>query len=164
MAFSATKTKTKAAQHVLGIPAMVAAAVLALAACAAPEATPTPEPAPPHPLQGGVLAEFNVGDERFGVWVTNPETIQELRDVQEGLSQATIPNGRVRRGPGQGEHNALFSWSWHLDPEDIHMAEATMELCDGAPHFVEEEIDYFVDTVGRYCPWNAELDGLQDFR
>jgi hypothetical protein len=139
--------------------------LLLLMACT-PAATPTPEPTPPppHPLQGGVLAEFNVGDERFAVWVTNPETIQELADVRDGLSQATIPNGRIHRGPGQGDHNAQFSWSWHLDPEDIHMAEVTIELCDGAPHFVEEEVDYFVDTVERYCPWGAELDGMQDFR
>jgi hypothetical protein len=113
-------------------------------------------------LQGGVLAEFEVIDETFKVWVTNPDTIQQLFDLQAGISQANIPNGRIHHGPGQVNHNE--PWSWHLDPQDIEMAEMTMELCDGALWFVEEEIDYFVETVQRFCPWEATLVSLEDFR
>jgi hypothetical protein len=113
-------------------------------------------------LQGGVMAEFEVIDETFKVWVTNPDTIQQLFDLQAGISQANIPNGRIHHGPGQVNHNE--PWSWHLDPQDIEMAEMTMELCDGALWFVEEEIDYFVETVQRFCPWEATLVSLEDFR
>ena len=49
-------------------------------------------------------------------------------------------------------------------PEQIEMAELTIEVCDGNPTFVEENVDYFVDTVGNYCPWSAELTGVEDFR
>ena len=55
-------------------------------------------------------------------------------------------------------------WSWHLDPVDIEMAEFTIELCDAAPGTVEEDLDYWLNTVGRYCPWGAELVDLEDFR
>jgi hypothetical protein len=113
-------------------------------------------------LQGGVLAEFQVIDETFKVWVTNPNTIQQLYDLQDGISQANIPNGRIHHGPGQANHNE--PWSWHLDPEDIEMAEMTMELCDGALWFIEEEVNYFVETVQRFCPWEATLVSLEDFR
>ncbi|MBM4429385.1 MAG: hypothetical protein FJ026_03430 [Chloroflexi bacterium] len=132
-------------------------ALLMLVVGCVPVATPTPSP-----LAGGILATFEITGERFQVWVTNPETIQQVLDLRAGKSQANIPNGRILRGPGQGGHNA--PWSWHLDPEDVHMAEMTIELCDGAPWFVESEVDYFVDTVLRYCPWSAQLVDVQDYR
>jgi hypothetical protein len=120
------------------------------------------QPTPPDELQGGALATFAVHDETFRVWVTNAETIQQLIDLQEGRSQANIPNGEILRSPGEGDHNE--PWSWHLHPENIEMAEVTMELCDGLPSFVEEELDMFVEQVGRYCPWAADLVNLEDRR
>jgi hypothetical protein len=55
-------------------------------------------------------------------------------------------------------------WSWHIDSEDIHMAEMTIELCDGLPSHVENDLDYWVDTVGRFCPWQATLVNITDYR
>jgi hypothetical protein len=43
------------------------------------------------------------------------------------------------------------------------MGEAAIELCDGLPSYVEENVDEFVDGVGRYCPWAARLVELRDF-
>jgi hypothetical protein len=120
-----------------------------------------PEPTP-NPLASGILATFDVVGERFKVWVTNPETIEQILELESGDATASIPNGRVLRGPGQGEHNA--PWSWHLDPQQIMMAEFTIELCDGLPSFVESEVGYFVDTVGQYCPWSARLVEVRDCR
>ena len=131
--------------------------VLGLIACGAPTATPEPSE-----LSGGILATFQVVDEEFRVWVTNPDTIQQILDLQRGISSANIPNGRILRGPGQADHNE--PWSWHLDPEQIEMAEITVEVCDGAPSSVEEELDYFVETVGQYCPWSARLVAVEDYR
>jgi hypothetical protein len=112
-------------------------------------------------LRGGVLATFEVEGERFRVWTTNPQTIHDLRDLQQGTSTANIPNGRILRGPGRARHNAPYHW--HLDPQDIDMAEVAIELCDGLPSYVEENVDEFVERVGRYCPWTAKLVKLQDF-
>jgi hypothetical protein len=132
---------------------------LLLAACGGPgqpAATASPE------LTGGMLATFDVSGETFKVWVTNPQTIDQLLTLQRGESTASIPNGRILAGPGQANHNA--PWTWHLDPEDIEMADMTMELCDGAPGYVEDNLAEFTDNVGRYCPWAAELVDLQDLR
>jgi len=131
--------------------------VLLLAACRTPASTPTASS-----LTGGLLVTFDVLGERFHVWVTNPQTIQQILDLQQGASMANIPNGRILRGPGQGAHNS--PWNWHLDPEEIEMAEVTMELCDGTPSFVEEKLDYFVETVKRYCAWHAKLVEVHDYR
>jgi len=39
-----------------------------------------------------------------------------------------------------------------LDLDEIEMAEFTTEVCDGAPFYVEEQVEEFVDIVLRYCP------------
>ena len=100
-------------------------------------------------------ATFRVEGETFKVRVTNPETIEDLVDVWQRVSAATIPNGVLRAGPGEDGHNE--PWNWHLDPEDIEMAELTIEACSGKPSDVEADLDYWINTVGRFCPWSAEL-------
>jgi hypothetical protein len=75
----------------------------------------------------------------------------EERQEKERLplfDNAHIPNGRILSGAGRARHNA--PWSWHLDPVDIQMAEAAIEVCDATPSYVEAHRDYFVGVVGRY--------------
>jgi hypothetical protein len=115
----------------------------------------------PGALRGGVLATFEVEGERFRVWTTNTQTIHDLHQLQQGTSTANIPNGRILRGPGRARHNAPYHW--HLDPQDLTMAEVAIEHCDGLPSYVEENVDEFVERVGRYCPWAAKLVELRDF-
>lgn len=115
----------------------------------------------PDELSGGVLATFQVSGEEFQVWVTNPETIQQIFALRDGTSSASIPNGALHEGPGRADHNA--PWAWHLDPEEIEMADATIEVCDGRPSLVEEMLEDYLD-VGRFCPWGAELLDVEDFR
>ena len=110
-------------------------------------------------LRGGALATFAVQQQRFRVWVTNPESIQQLKDLRAGTSHATIPTGRIRAGPGKGGHNK--PWRWHLDPRDVRLSEMTTEVCDGTPSYVNAHLGYFLGTVKRYCPWGAKLVALR---
>lgn len=119
-------------------------------------------PTAPSDLRGGVLATFDVSGERLRVFVTAPATIEQLVAPRDGTSQASIPNGRILRGPGAGNHNRPYSW--HLDPVDVQMAEVSIELCDGRPSYVEANITEFVERIGRYCPWGATLVDLRDLR
>lgn len=112
-------------------------------------------------LKGGVLATFEASGERFQAWVTNPQAMWDLQQLQRGESTANIPNGRVLRGPGLAGHNSPYSW--HLDPEDVSMADMSTEVCDAEPSYVEENVDEFVDNVGRYCAWDARLVGLKNY-
>jgi hypothetical protein len=116
---------------------------------------------PEEDLAGGVLATFRVSQEDFHVWVTNEETIEQILALLAGESTANIPNGALREGQGPGHHNA--PWSWHLDPEDIGMAELATEVCDGRPSLVESLFEDYM-TVGRFCPWGAQLVDVQDLR
>jgi hypothetical protein len=116
-------------------------------------------PASPE-LEGGVLATFDVQGERYSIFVTRTESIAQLEALADGRSDARIPSGRLVRGGVP--YNA--PWSWHIDPEGLEMAEVTIELCDGRPSDVEKDLDYWVGTVGRFCPWSAALLGLKDYR
>jgi hypothetical protein len=112
------------------------------------------------PLSGGILVTFDVAGEQYSIFVTNDETIDAVFAVQRGESQAAIPNGLIVEG-------AVFynqPWSWHIDSEDIHMAEMTIELYDGLPSFVESELEYWSETVHRYAPWSATIKAIEDFR
>jgi hypothetical protein len=111
-------------------------------------------------LSGGILATFDVVGEKYSIFITNQNTIREVLAVQSGTSKATIPSGLLVAG-------AVFynpPWSWHIDSEDIQMAEITMELCDGTPSTVEKNLDYWLQTVKRFCPWSAKLVSIDDFR
>ncbi len=112
-------------------------------------------------LKGGVLATFEASGERFQAWVTEPQAMWDLSQLQRGESTGNIPNGHILRGPGLAGHNAPYSW--HLDPEDVEMADMTIEVCDARPSYVEENVDEFVDNLGRYCAWNAELVDLKNY-
>jgi hypothetical protein len=117
---------------------------------------------PQQTPDSGIVATFRVGVETFRVWMTNESTIEQIFALQAGESTSNIPNGVLHYGPGQFDHN--LPWGWHLDPEEIEMADFTIELCDGNPAFVEAELEYFVETVGHYCTWAAELVSIEDYR
>jgi hypothetical protein len=114
----------------------------------------------PPLLSGGILVTFDVSGETYKIFVTNKDTIADIYALQSGLSQASIPSGRIVRGAVP--YNA--PWSWHIDSEDIHMAEVTIELCDGLPSHVEANLDYWMDTVKRFCPWTARITEIEDYR
>ncbi len=157
---------------VLPLVALVASAVFATAASSSTREETTfsishtaPKPQRPlnvRALRGGVLATFDVHGETFRVWTTNRQAIEQLFALARRESTATIPIGRLRAGPGRAAHNA--PWSWHLDPEHFGLADFTIELCDARPSYVEENLFYFLVTVGSYCPWGAVLVDLRDFR
>lgn len=112
------------------------------------------------PLSGGILATFDVEGEIYRIFVKNEDTIEDILALQRGESQATIPSGKVI-----GE--AVFynsPWSWHIDPMDVQMAEFTIEVCSGLPSYLEDDLDYWVNTLGQFCPWSAELVEVQDYR
>lgn len=106
---------------------------------------------------GGLYATFDVTGERFRAHLTSPAAIDGALALWEGTSSANIPNGSLVCEPEPWN----CGWSWHLEPGTITFAELTIEVCDGAPSYIEENCDDFVD---RYCPWSATLVELRDCR
>ena len=90
----------------------------------------------------------------FIAWTNKASVIDQI------LIQLALPvefrdqhiNGKILRIPDGCNLND--GWSWYFDPEDWAMADLSIELCDGDPQFVEENLDEYVRT-GRYCPWGS---------
>jgi hypothetical protein len=103
----------------------------------------------PEPV--GVF-EVQVVGEAFRVGVNDPVQIDSFAARLASGAEGNI-SGEL--APGAGGVNA--PWSWHLDPETVHVAAVTAEVCDGRPSFVEDDLDYWLGTVQRYCPWGAKV-------
>jgi hypothetical protein len=59
---------------------------------------------------------------------------------------------------GNGGYN--LDWRWHF--RDFALAEMAIELCDGTPELLEQDLGYWLNTVKTFCPWasyvHAELE------
>jgi hypothetical protein len=95
---------------------------------------------------------IDVVGQQFTLRATDMETIQQLIDNYNGKNNFHVTGTLVK---GDGGFNS--PWSWHLDPSSVRMAESSIELCDGTPSCVEENLDYWLDTVHTYCPWSSKV-------
>ncbi|MFQ5950918.1 MAG: hypothetical protein ACE5KH_02400 [Candidatus Geothermarchaeales archaeon] len=95
---------------------------------------------------------MKVIDESFVIHVTDPQAAQDAKDRFEGKN-SMFPIGTLVLGDG----GFNSPWSWHLDPDTVRMTEASIEVCDGLPSDIEGNLDYWIDTVGSFCPWSAEI-------
>ena len=99
----------------------------------------------PSPVSAVVT--FRVQAELFRVKLTTSAQVEAAKAAKAGGS-ARIPNGRIAAGT-----DVNTGWSWHL--EDVTFADATIELCDGLPSYVEQQGVEF--GGGRFCPWTAVI-------
>lgn len=79
-----------------------------------------------------------------------------IEDVEAQLDMSLEARNKFIAGPiarGEGDHNE--GYPWHFVEDEWRLTEAAIEVCDGHPEYVSEHVDYFVDEVGQYCPWNA---------
>jgi hypothetical protein len=86
-------------------------------------------------------------DERSSVRVTNAEAIGLPIESYEAKNSMHVTDKLAR---GDGGFN--IPWPWHLEPDSVRMAEVSIELCDGRPSLIEEDLEYWIETVGSYCP------------
>ena len=126
-----------------------------------PIPTPVPAPTPGGELSGGLLLTFEVDGEMFHVWVTNPNTIDDLKPLERGFSVAPVPTGSILPGSGLGDHNA--PWSWHFDPSDFRMSEKASSECDKRPSYVEQNLEEMIAAIGYYCPSDAMLRVITEY-
>ena len=141
--------------------AMLAATALLLVGCAAESPsqsspTPTPSSTPTADLpQAPAVVTFDVaGQGEYSIELVSDELIAHVAELQAGGEEGRIPVGRIVRD-GDGGVNA--PWSWHIDPATLEFADATIEVCDGLPEYVEDG----TLTSDTYCPWNATVVALR---
>ena len=111
-------------------------------------------------LSGGILVTFDVEGEVYKIFVKNKKAIADILALERGESQARILKGKLIGEPVfYNEH-----WSWYVDPIDIQMTEFTIEACSGLSSHIENVLEYWVNTIGCFCPWSAMIVEIRDFR
>lgn len=118
------------------------------------------EPAPKVAFRFGTRARPD-GSEDFVATTRDPDLIAQLRaqlDVPEDERSGFVL-GTIARGGGG--HN--LDWNWHFVANAWRTVEAAVEVCDGRSSEVDEDLDYWVDHLGYFCPWSsyvqAEITG-----
>ncbi|MCW9707017.1 BP74-related protein [Fodinibius salsisoli] len=89
----------------------------------------------------------------FVAKTSSPEVISKVEDeLSKPMDQRNLHiHGTIARG--SKEYNSR--WSWHFVPGQWDLVEVSAEVCDGRPGMVEEDLDYWVDQVGTFCPWSS---------
>jgi hypothetical protein len=94
----------------------------------------------------------NPDGEIFRALIRDPSVIATAQSLIGAGQQQIISSALIA---GDGGFNA--PWSWHLDPDTVGFSDLAIELCDGCPMFIEQDLDYWLNTVGHYCPWSTEV-------
>ena len=94
-------------------------------------------------------------DYRFVAKTSDPEVIDRIEEeLTKPFEERRLHiNGDIARG--QKHYNSR--WSWHFVPGQWSMVELSVEVCDGRPQMVEEDLDYWIDQVGYFCPWSSRV-------
>jgi hypothetical protein len=98
------------------------------------------------------LFTVEVSGEQFRVKAEGEAAIAAMQSRLSSGTTGVISGTLVR---GNGGFNG--SWSWHLEPTTVTAPDLAIELCDGRPSFVEDDIDYWMNSVKQYCPWGAKV-------
>ncbi len=99
-----------------------------------------------------VIVTFASADEStFRAVLALPADITAVEAALAGDGYAGIPNGVLAHG--DGGINAPHDW--HM--VDTQLADFTIEVCDGTATMVDDDVAYWVDTVGQFCPWSATV-------
>lgn len=93
-----------------------------------------------------------VSGEEFVIEVVTAAQVAAL-DARLASGEEGVINGQLAEG--DGGYNQ--PWSWRLVPASIEAPDMAIEVCDGRPSMVEEDLEYWLDTVERFCPWGATV-------
>jgi len=120
----------------------------------------TSVPVCPERENGAEITFLIAGAEEITLWITNDAFIDEAINLM-GTGETRVPNFlEVVPAPSCVDTD----YTWHVDPQEVEWADVTIELCDGRPSYIEENLCSWIDEVGGWCPWSAEVVSVQDFR
>ena len=111
------------------------------------------------PTTGGALIDLGILSESLRVWSTNDTFIDRAKQhLANGTRQVPIFN-KLLDGRTYDPQ-----WTWHVDSLNMGFADSAVEVCDGLPSHIEANKNYWINTVGSYCPWSALVRGVDDRR
>jgi hypothetical protein len=98
------------------------------------------------------LFTVEVSGEQFKVQAQGDVAIAAMQTRLQSGQTGVISGTLVR---GNGGFNT--GWGWHLEPSTVTAPDLAMELCDGRPSFVQNDLDYWLSSVKLFCPWGARV-------
>lgn len=101
---------------------------------------------------GTAVFELEVSGERFRAAVADTAEVRRL-EARMASGEEGVVSGALREGAG----GVNAPWGWHLDATTVHVADLAIEVCDGRPSMVQEDLGYWLGTVKQYCPWGAKV-------
>ena len=108
---------------------------------------------------GGALVTIHFQYSSVSIWMTNDAFIDQAL-VLEAAGETMIPNfAHVIEG-----EDCDTQWSWHVDPQNAEWADFTIEVCDAAPEYIEENLDAWLASPGAWCPWSVTSVEVDDRR
>ena len=100
------------------------------------------------PSSDKTVVTFEVAEQgTYKIELITPEQIEHVKKLMAGSEEGRIPVGTIVRD----DPSVNAPWSWHIDPTTLEFADATIEVCDGLPEYVEDG----TLTSDTYCPWLA---------
>jgi hypothetical protein len=109
-------------------------------------------------LTGGALITFQVCGDLFTLWITRRPFLEEARHVL-ATGRSRIPIFSLV----DGQH-CDPRWTWHVDPDTAVFVDASTELCQGCPAFLERDKAYWINKVKNYCPTTVAVIQVDDRR
>ena len=103
-------------------------------------------------LPSSALFEVDVAGETFRVRVETTEQIAQL-EARRAAGAPGVIMGSLKAGDGGFNQ----PWSWHLDPATVETPDMAIELCDGRPTHVEQDLEQWLNVVKSFCPWGATV-------
>ena len=88
----------------------------------------------------------------FVVYSNRPEWVEAMRaELGRPDEERQVVLGTVKtRKPGYNP-----DWSYVLAPNTVELAEASIEVCDGSPYYVEHHLKAWRDKT--WCPWSSHV-------
>lgn len=91
--------------------------------------------------------------DNFIVKTSDPQVIDRVEaqlDLPREQRDLHIHGDIAKGNPGYNK-----DWSWHFVPGQWALAEVSAEVCDGTPQMVEQNLEYWTQDVGMFCPWSS---------
>jgi len=103
------------------------------------------------------IFDYPPAPDTFVFKLTDQKKIQEARDILSGKQKdKTHVSGIIVKSAAPYNPD----WSFHYDPQSISFFEMSIEVCDAAIRYVEENLDKVGGAFlpgNRWCPWGSRL-------
>jgi hypothetical protein len=88
-------------------------------------------------------------------------TTSDVALIKRAREQLQLPEGartsHINGAIVAAAADENLNWGWRFRNESWNLAEVSMELCDGNAQLVEQDLAYWLNIVGRFCPWGARV-------